>query len=229
MLFNPFHFLVVTYIGLIPLIPSLKIRPHSSLDNYSPIWVHWDSHTSSHIARLVIRSHISHQKQAYIEASSKTKVTRLQVGDLVLLKNKRKPFQKLSSVFYPRYASKVHRIRKIDKRYLPWCYILSELPDSRKFYSFELQKLDKSFGTSRPTVQQVSQIRIKDVILQDASKLRSGRVVKGKGTLMYIIERNGSEDIVPEATLKILKHSLGSSALKYDPSFNSEEKNKFVV
>ena len=199
------------------------------MDNYSPIWVHFNSHTSSHIARLVIKKHISHQKQAYIEASSKTKATRLQVGDLVLLKNKRKPFQKLSSVFHPRYANKVRRVRKIDKRYLPWCYILSELPDSRKFYSFELQKLDESFGTSEPSVQQASQIRIKDVILQDASRLRSGRVVRGKGTLMYIIERNGSDDIVPEATLRILKHSLGSSALTYDPSFNSEEKKKFVV
>ena len=214
-LIHPFHF--------------LKIRPHSSLDNFSPIWVHYDSHTSSHIARLVIKSHISHQKQAYIQSLEETEDKRLQVGDLVLLKNKRRPFQKLSSVFYPSFASKVRRIRKIDKRYMPWCYNLSELPDSRKFYSFELLKLDRSFQTTQLATQQGSQINVKNVILQDTSTLRSGRVVKGKGTIMYIIERNGSQDIVPEATLKILKQSLGSSALKYDPSFNSEEKSKFVI
>lgn len=203
---------------------SQKIRPHSSLDNFSPIWVHYDSHTSSHIARLVVKSHISHQKQAYVQFSAETKDTRLQVGDLVLLKNKRRPFQKLSSVFYPQFASKVRRIRKIDKKYMPWCYNLSELPDSRRFYSFELLKLDKSFQATRPVTKQTSQINVKDVILQNNSTLRSGRVVKGKGTIMYIIERNGSEDIVPEATLKILKNSLGSSALLYNPTFNSEEK-----
>ena len=154
---------------------------------------------------------------------------RLQIGDLVLLRNKRRPFQKLSSVFYPRFASKIRRVTKIDKRYMPWCYNLSELPDSRKFYSFELLKLDKSFQATRPTTQQNSQINVKDVILQDTSTLRSGRVVKGKGTIMYIIERNGSEDIVHEATLKILKHSLGSSALIYNLSFHSGKKSKFVI
>ena len=209
--------------------PFLKIRPHSSLDNFSPIWVHYDSHTASHIARLTIKSHISHQKQAYIQFSAEKESTRLQIGDLVLLRNKRRPFQKLSSVFYPRFASKIRRVTKIDKRYMPWCYNLSELPDSRKFYSFELLKLDKSFQATRPTTQENSQINVKDVILQDTSTLRSGRVVKGKGTIMYIIERNGSEDIVPEATLKILKHSLGSSALIYGPSFHSGEKSKFVI
>ena len=112
---------------------------------------------------------------------------------------------------------------------MPWCYILSDLPDYRKFYSFELQKLDSSFETTRPITRQHSQINVKNVVLQNASTLRSGRIVKGKGTIMYIIERNGSEDIVPEATLKILKQSLGSSALVYDPSFDSKEKKKFVI
>lgn len=199
------------------------------MDGFSPIWAHHDSHTASHIARLVIKSHISHQKQAYIQSSTETNDKRLKVGDLVLLKNKRRPFQKLSSVFYPRFGSKVRRIRKIDRKYMPWCYILSDLPDYRKFYSFELQKLDSSFETTRPITRQHSQINVKNVVLQNASTLRSGRIVKGKGTIMYIIERNGSEDIVPEATLKILKQSLGSSALVYDPSFDSKEKKKFVI
>ena len=112
---------------------------------------------------------------------------------------------------------------------MPWCYNLSELPDSRRFYSFELLKLDRSFQTTRPVTKQASQINVKDVIIQNNSTLRSGRIVKGKGTIMYIIERNGSEDIVPEATLKILKQSLGSSALLYNPTFNSEEKKKFMI
>ena len=72
-------------------------------------------------------------------------------------------------------------------------------------------------------------IVVKDVIFIENPRLRSGKIMKQKGFLMYVIERNGKIDRVSEATLRLLKTTLGSASLVYDSSFQSEDKQHYII
>ena len=205
-------------------------RPHSSLDGFTPIRVHFDSHISSHISRLFVKQHALHEKRAYQRHLSQKVSSHLKVGDKVLLRTKRLAFQKLSSVYYPQFQNKVHVVTLIDKKTAPFLYGLDGIADGkRRFYRFELLKLDQTFGSLPDQVNNVSKVFVKDVIFVENPRLRSGKIMKQKGFLMYVIERNGKIDRVPEATLRLLKSTLGSDSLVYDSSFQREDKKNYII
>ena len=205
-------------------------RPHSSLGFYTPYQAHFDSHVASHLARAQSTNQRARQARIAEFEGQRPAKDRIQIGDKVLLRAKTKTFQKLSSVFNPYFTDRIYTVESIDKRYLPWLYRLKETADGkRKFYAFELQKLDKDYQSVQSDNVNASMIKVKDVILEGDTRLRSGRTVRGRGTPIYFIERDGQMDRVPESTLRILRSSLGADSLIYDDSFKEESKKQFVI
>ena len=205
-------------------------RPHSSLNGFTPLRAHFDSHISAYLSRLFVRQHALHEKRAYRRYLSQKDSSHLKIGDKVLLRTKRLAFQKLSSVYYPQFQSKAHVVTSIDRKTAPFLYQLDGIADSkRRFYRFELLKLDQAFDSLPDQVNNVSKVFVKDVVFLDNPRLRSGKVMKQKGFLMYVIERNGKIDRVPEATLRLLKTTLGSASLVYDSSFQSRDRQGYII
>ena len=212
------------------MLPLRTYRPHSSLGFYTPYQAHFDSHVASHLARAQSTNQRARQARIAEFERQRPAKDRIQIGDRVLLRTKPKTFQKLSSVFNPYFTDRVYTVRSIDKRYLPWLYRLNETADGkRKFYAFELQKLDRDYQSAQDGDVNRSAIRIKDVMLEGDTRLRSGRTIRGRGTPIYVIERDGQMDRIPESTLRILKSSLGADSLIYDNSFQEESKKQFIV
>ena len=205
-----------------------SIRPHSSLAGHTPYEAHFDSNVSAQLARLQSINLSNRQRCA---KRFQLQSERLSIGDKVLLRTKKHSFDKLSPVFAPYYEPQIYTIESIEKRFLPWLYILAEKADGkRKFYAFELHKLDSSYQSHPNTVREIEpRIYVKDVLIENRSALRSGRVIPGKGTAMYIIERNNEVDKVPESTLRLFKSSLGSNSLVYDTTFQEPSKQEFIV
>ena len=209
----------------------LTLRSHSSLHSHTPFQAHFDSHVASDLARLQTRARETRQTRISEFERHRNPNDRIRIGDKVLLRTKPRSFQKLSSVFNPHFSDRVYSVRSIDKRVLPWLYRLKEISDGRrKFYSFELQKLDEEYGAIQSERVNPSNILVKDVIMEGNTRLRSGKTFQNRGTPFYLIEREGRSDRIPEGTLKILKNSLGKEAITYDGSFyESESKRKFII
>ena len=213
--------------------PHFIRRPHSSLDFFTPYEVHYDSHVSSHIARYNSGQHNERQKETFSFFSSRTD-SRLRVGDRVLLRSKKRYFEKLSPIFYPRFVDKTFTIEAVDKRFMPWTFKLAEISDDkRRFYSFELRKLDSSYqsqsASSPLSVNDRPKILVKDITVKDKTKLRSGTSIPGKGRVFYIIQRAGKTDEISEAALRTLKNALGQDAIEYDATFQQPPKSNFVL
>ena len=171
-----------------------------------------------------------HEKRAYQQHLSQKESSHLKIGDKVLLRTKRLAFQKLSSVYYPQFQGKVHVVTLIDRKTAPFLYGLDGITDGkRRFYRFELLRLDETFDSLPDQASNVSKVFVKDVIFIENPRLRSGKIMKQKGFLMYVIERNGKIDRVSEATLRLLKTTLGSASLVYDSSFQSEDKQRYII
>ena len=205
-----------------------SIRPHSSLAGHTPYEAHFDSNISAQLARLQ-SIHLDNRQRCAKRFQLQSE--RLSIGDKVLLRTKKHSFDKLSPVFAPYYEPRIYTIESIDKRFLPWLYILTERAESkRKFYAFELHKLDVSYQSHPNTRHDIEpRIYINDVLIENRSALRSGRVIPGKGTAMYLIERNNEVDKVPESTLRLFKSSLGSDSLIYSTMFQDPAKQEFIV
>ena len=201
------------------------------MDNHTPYQAHFDSHISSYLAKLQSEEHKKYQSRVAQFEQERSRKDRIQIGDKVLLRTKTRSFQKLSSVFNPYFSEQVYSVHSIDRRVLPWLYRLNEVSDGRrKFYAFELQKLDESYqDSSHSTNPNRSTLLVKDVIIEGTTTLRSGRSVRNRGTPIYLIERDGSSDRVPESTLRVLKSALGADAIVYSDVFNEEPKLKYIV
>ena len=210
------------------------LRSHSSLDFFTPYETHFDTHISSHISRFNSGQHFQRQKDTFTFFSTHFD-NRLQIGDRVLLRSKKRYFEKLSPVFYPKFLDDIFTIDFIDKRYLPWTFKLAEISSNkRRFYAFELRKLDPSYQTkpthsSSPDFDSDNTILVKDITIRDKTNLRSGKIVPGKGRVFYVIERNGKKDELSEAALTTLQRALGRTAIKYDDTFQQPSKQQYIL
>ena len=198
--------------------------------NYSPFQTHFDSHVSSLIARY--NSGQSRERErAAKDVFSLRPENRLKVGDIVLLKNKRGSFYKSSPLFYPTFSSQSYTVEKVDKKAFPWLYSLSQISDKkRKFYGFELFKIETGHSSKNDLLpsKKGEKILVKDILLQNPSKLRSGKILPGKEKVFYVISKNDQQDRVPKETLTLFKQSLGN-VLVYDKSFFTPEKQKYII
>ena len=196
---------------------------------------HFDSHVSSEVARFNSGQFRDRQRQSF--RIFKNSPDRLyEVGDLVLVQSRRPTFHKNDPVFYPNYESNFFRITFIDKKFLPWKYHLKEEGEpsrTKQLYGFEIKKFESSnehsSHTTPVTAEPPSRVRVLDVIHRDLTRLRSGKTFGNNSLLFYRVLINDKEDIVPAATLHVLRKSLGSNALSYGPYFRIPENRSYVI
>ena len=191
---------------------------------------HHCSHTACLVARINGAKEHDRQRDGYHLEQRQTSHEKLNVGDFVLLKSKKDAFLKTSSVFNPAFSGQKYQILSVDRRFFPWMYRLSGFDKKRKFYRFELRKVFTSYADTETNALIPSPaINVKDVIFEQPSQLRSGRLIPGTGIAVYLIERDNKIDRVPASTLKILKRALGPGALQYDTVFTSASKSDYVI
>ena len=188
--------------------------------------MHFNPHIASKIARYT-SGKIKERRRS--SAHPSIFQSKLLIGDKVLLRNKKETFNKQSSAFYPNFKEKVFEIHGIDKRTIPFTYSLKDQLNKRKYYSFELQKLGHLWRTRPERFSNHAKIIVKDVEVIQTSTLRSGKVLKDKGDVLYTIEKNGESDRVPPKTLRIFKKMYGENSLIYDPQFNTTDKLIYKV
>ena len=204
-----------------------KLRPHSSLKNFSPFETHHDSHCASQVARFNDGDLENRQREARKIFSLQPR-NQFRLGDKVLLRTKRHQFHRISPIFYPTFSNKCYTISSIDKKYLPWLYSLAEISDKRRrFYGFELKKFDDILPIEGAEFD--STIFVEDVIIKRDSKLRSGRILPGKEEVFYTILKDGRREEIPEQTLQLFHRSFGPDALRYSHQFQDADKSSYII
>ena len=212
-------------------------RPHSALMKFSPFEAHFNSHFASLVARNNAGKAIEREREARDLFSLKPE-NWLKIGEKVLLKTKRHNFHKTSPLFYPHFRDTIFTVSSIDKKNFPWLYGLSEISDAkRKFYAFELLRLDKDLHTghdghssnSQPTENNENKILVKKIFFRDQSTLRSGKKIPGKQNTFYLISKQGKDDQVPAGTLSLFKKALGNNVLVYDSWFHEPKNQQYII
>ena len=95
----------------------------------------------------------------------------------------------------------------------------------RKFYGFELTKLDSSFDRiaeqREEREDQHDRILVDDVMRSEPTRLRSGRIVENeRAKVQYRITNNGKTNIVDQAALKLWERALGRGILRWSNQFD---------
>ena len=193
--------------------------------------MHFNPHISAKVTKLSLKQF--RNRQAKIKNIFSLKPNRtFRIGDKVLLKKKRHTFHKSNALIHPHFESDISTVTNIDKRFLPWTYVISSHPE-RKFYFFELRKVTPSFedlNNPQPhSDKTTSKILVKDFIIENPPTLRSGKSLPGKKTLFYIIERGGKIEKVTTESLHFFKKVLGKNVLQFAPTFYETQNQKLII
>ena len=197
---------------------------------------HHSSHAASEIARYQSGQFKQHQRNS-LKIFKNTPDKRFLIGDRVLIRKKPHAFQKASPIFFPSYEADIYKVIHIDTKFLPYKYLIQNTNKThvkKQLYAFEMVKLaqNSEFLKTNPTPllsEPTKQIYVSDVILQNPSKLRSGRKIVGKETVFYRIKLNNKEEILSEKGLRVLQKSLGVDSLSYSPFFSLKENRKYIL
>lgn len=162
-----------------------------------------------------------------------------QVNDHVLISTKRHSFHKNSAIFYPTFENETFVVRSIDRRFLPWTYKISRLESNiivKHLYGFEMQKIpfqseiDTNSEKIFPVVNdKLKSIRVNDIIKENSTNLRSGRIISGKEIIFYRIEIDNKLDIVTRSGLKIMQRAFGNNSLKYSKFFDDPNNKQYII
>ena len=195
-------------------------RPHSSLFNHTPADVHHCSHTASKVVRQRL-AQFKHRQKKLLNIFSTRPQHVFKINDNVLVKNKRHAFHRASSVFHPHFQDTVRTITNVDRQYLPFTYSLSGYPPEKKFYFWELKKVNPLYGSIKPTItEEKSKILVHKCVTENASFLRSGKKIPQRKTLLYVIEREGKQEKITPQGLAFFKKILGARNLIYSNYFD---------
>ena len=168
-----------------------------------------------------------------------------QLGDFVYVLQQKSIFQKSNPFWYPTFQEGTFIVRKIDKRIFPWTYDLSKTDSetiTKRVYAFQMEKayvnknlrkhanpvLQTPISTTRDQPE-THDVKVLDIIKQNATKLRSGKFIEGKELIFYRIEVSGRKDIVTESGLRLLKKTFGHETLIYDNFFHKPENRKYIL
>ena len=182
---------------------------------------HFNSHVSSQIARKNAAQRTDRQTDLRSVFSTKPQNI-FALNDRVLLKAKRRHFQKYNPIDFPAFDPGVFTISAVHDKTWPILYSLREIDARRKFYGFELTKLDASFDrVAKQQKERTDSLRdrivVEDVIRGEPTRLRSGRILEnGREQVKYKINRHGKTDIVDAPGLKLWIRALGEGAVQYD-------------
>ena len=206
--------------------------PHSGLNGATPFSTHFNSHTSSEVARYQAGMFGEQQRQAF-RLFRNNPENRFDVGSDVLVRSRRHAFHKNSAVFYPSFEEETYKVESICKKYLPWKYYVrgSQSGKMKQLYCFEMRRIITNSNLNIEPVAEVAphRIYIKDVILQEHTKLRSGKIMPNKSMPYYRILVDEKQDIVSEKALRLLKRALGRDAIIYGSFFDLPANKRFII
>ena len=204
------------------------------MNGESPFAAHFNSHSSSEVARFQTGLFHQHQRQA-LRIFSNSAEKRFRVGETVLVRTKRPAFYKNSPIFFPSFQPHTYVITSICKQYLPYKYFLERSDDpsiKKRLYAFEMSKTTTESNTvlsSDPlTFNRSNKIHVQDIISRNKTTLRSGKEILGKDIVFYRITVDGKQDIVTEKSLRLLKQALGTDSITYS-AFFARENQKYVI
>ena len=207
------------------------LRPHQGIYGFCPYAVHTDPHISSIVARK--NNALRTDRQAYLSNVFSNKSHNVFApGDKVLIKVRKKHFDKYNPIQNPQFRPGVYTIRSADFSTLPPLYSLVEFSDSRRrLYGWEMYKLNREFHRTaqrQDRVKPETQILVQDVFFTDESRLRSGKVVPGKANVKYQVSRQGNTEVVDARHLHLWKRALGRTLI-YGPAFSQPEKAQYKI
>ena len=210
----------MTYENLLQIVTlTYNQRKHAKLWGFCPIDVHFDSHVASIVAKRTLGKYKRNQTKMKNIFKLRPKYI-FDINDLVLLKKKKHTFHRASAVFHPHFGDDVRKITGVDRTKLPYTYSVSGFPTERRFYFWELHRITSLYGSIKiadPSRQ--SKIYVKSHKLTNPPTLRSGKKLKNRETILYIVERDGQTDTVTAQDLLHFKKTLGNNILVYDKSF----------
>ena len=204
-------------------------RKNSALFYYSPQKTHFDSHTSSIVARKSIKRSKERQKQIRNIFSTKPNQT-LNVGDKVVLRRRKHTFYKENLLHHPRFEDTPTEVTSVDRRYLPYTYVIKTHPN-KKWYFFDLRRVTEEFGNKITNADKTTppKIYVKNFIEQNQTFLRSNKKFPHKQRIFYIIERGDKTEQVERETLLFFKRVLGNDILSYDSIFQEKQNRHLIV
>jgi len=210
-------------------------RKHTSLKSGDTIFTPIEAHFSSHAASLINRQNIQDEGRKQIVYASIfkniSKQNRLVEGDEVFLRKKKSVIRKESAVFNPNLdTTTIYKVTKVDRTKFPHVFSLSGKLKNRKFYFFELQKIDQFYHDNK----QRDEIKVLDIVKSydiGEGTLRSGRKLEKDQTVEYLIRRSGknSDEIISRIELSLYKKLFGKSSLQYSEKFENVELEKYIV
>jgi hypothetical protein len=202
-----------------------------SFSGYSPYEAHFNSHSASEIARYNDGMLIQQQRQA-LRVFSTAPDRQFNVGDMVMVKNRRHAFHKNDPINYPTYETDLYKVISICKKLLPWKFLVERQTDSKKtkqLYAFEIRKANQTDSSSEPIILNPTQIKVNDVIHRNNSTLRSGKIIPKKDIIYYRIEIDGKEDIIPQESLRLMKRTFTNASFTYSPFFVQGNNNQYII
>ena len=183
-----------------------------------------------------------HQRNSF-RLFSNSKNQQFDINNRVLIKSKRGAFHKQSAIYSSDWSGEIFVIRRISRNILPYIYHLSHDNDNREvkhLYAHEMTKYDfmptsvtdnpqlKIHSDSLDEKEMMGKIFVTDVTFQEPTQLRSGKKIMVKSIPFYRVSINGKKDILPEAALRLLKKSLGSSVI-YGQFFDEIDNAKYII
>ena len=220
-----------------PAPPPPYHRPHSSLNFNTPMNTHWNSDVASEVARFQMGQYTERQKKTQIYFSNSPEKT-FRIDDHVNILAQKSIFQKSNPFWYPTFQPGTFIVRQINKRVFPWTYSVSRensVDIVKKLYAFQMHKVhvkQSLKNQSKPILGNTEDkhiVNVIDIIKQNATKLRSGKMVAGKELIFYRIEVDGRKDIITQSGLRLLKKTFGSKALNYSDFFGKVENHKYIL
>lgn len=142
-----------------------------------------------------------------------------------------------SIIIHSLHQENIYTVSSVHDRTFPIVYGLEQVDPRRKFYGFELTKLDSSFDKiakqqrRRDDDHRQDRIIVEDVVRSEPTRLRSGRIVENdRAKVTYKITRNGESNIVDATGLKLWQRALGKGILRWSDQFNEPSwKSKYKI
>ena len=232
------QFSTLAYKSILDLVAQIyNNKPHRGIYSATPFSAHFHSHVASKIARKNAAQRTDRQRNLRRSIFSTKPDNIFAVNDRVLLKAKKTHFQKHNPFDFPSYQKGIFTISAVHDRIYPKLYSLAEKNPHRKFYGFELVRLDKSFDQVAQQQKERQnthhdRIIVRDIIREEPTQLRSGRILEnGRQKIKYKVEKGGRTNFVDEPGLKVWKRALGDGAIEYDKEqfFPSSWKSRYII
>lgn len=205
----------------------INFRKHSGIFNCSPWSAHFNTHTSSLVARLNTLQHGQHQIKAMGYYLKTPRHDRIKIGSRVRLRLMRHIFRK-ETIFHSIWTDSVHTVLNIDKKVWPFLYTVDNV--KRRFYSFQLLLLSPYFPLNEFTPSRPTKIFIKDFKTINEPYLRSRKIIPSRHEIEYIIvEKNGETKTVSAKDLLLYKKIYGPHILEYSDIFKQPENVQLVI